>query len=71
MTRPIAIRVKTPKARIPGSHGERTLMLGIGSIHPLDQNAQPNKVIAEPYNDALKGVLFVRNGGGPLLSKSL
>jgi hypothetical protein len=46
-------------------------MLGIGSIHPLDQNAQPNKVIAEPYSDALKGVLIVRNGGGPLLSKSL
>jgi hypothetical protein len=28
---------------------------GIGSIHPLDQNAQPNKVIAEPYSDALNG----------------
>ena len=40
MTKAIAIRVKTPKARIPGSHGAMTLMLGIGSIHPLDQNAQ-------------------------------
>jgi len=55
ITRNAAIRLKTPSARIPGSHGERTSRFGIGSMYPLDQNARQNKVIADPCSDPLNG----------------
>ncbi len=41
MTRTIAIRLKAPRAKIPGCHGEKILMFGIGSIRLLDQDTQP------------------------------
>ena len=45
ITKTRLIRLKTPRARIPGSHGERPLICWIGSMHPLDQNARRNKVM--------------------------
>ncbi len=38
ITKTAVIKVKIPRARIPGSHGERTLMLGMGSMYSLDQS---------------------------------
>jgi hypothetical protein len=47
------IKLKTPRARIPGSHGEKRVSSGIGSIDPLDEstNPSPSLLIVFPQNE--------------------